>query len=88
LPACLSREAGLRFLPAAAGGRQSKVGVGIFPKKGSNFNQKRQHATKLLVFYAVLRLAASRLGAEMGQISETFFRPAGEKILTIKSINI
>jgi len=30
-------------LPAAAGGGQSKVGVGIFPEKGSNFNQKRQH---------------------------------------------
>ena len=30
------------FLPAAAGGGQSKVGVGIFPKKGSDFIQKRQ----------------------------------------------
>jgi len=80
LPACLSREAGLRFLPAAAGGRQSKVGVGIFPKKGSNFNQKRQHCAIFSVFRLVLRLAASRLGAEMGQISETFFAPRAKKI--------
>jgi len=33
-------------LPAAAGGGQSKVGVGIFPEKGSNFNQKRQQKNK------------------------------------------
>jgi len=71
-------------LPAAAGGGQSKVGVGIFPKKGSNFNQKRQHCTKLFVFYAVLRLAASRLGAETVQIFEMFFFTCGaKKILAI-----
>jgi len=40
LPACCPAKQDCGFLPAAAGGGQSKVGVGIFPKKGSNFNQK------------------------------------------------
>jgi len=58
----------------------SEISVRIFAKKSSDFIQKRQHATIFFVFRFVLRLAASRLGAETGQISETFFRPQGEKI--------
>jgi len=78
--ACLSCGAGPRILPAAGGG-QLKVSVGIFPKKGSDFNQKRQHCTMFSFFRFVLRLAASRLGAEMGQISEIhFFAHRAKKI--------
>jgi len=57
----------------------SKVGIGIFPKKSSNFNQKTQQYTIFSFFRLVLRLAASRLGAEMGQISETFFARRAKK---------
>jgi hypothetical protein len=61
-------------------GWQSEVGVGIFSKKGSDFIQKRQHCTIFSVFYSVLRLAALRLGADRGQISEIIFA-CGEKIV-------
>jgi len=67
------------FLPAAAGGGQSEFSVGIFLKIGSNFNQKRQHSSIFSFFRFVLRLAASRLGAERGQISETFFALRAKK---------
>jgi len=33
------------FLPAPPERKFSKVGIGIFPKKGSDFIQKRQHTT-------------------------------------------
>jgi len=58
---------------------QSKVSVRIFSKKGSDFIQKRQHTTIFLFFRFVLRLAASRLGVEKGQISETFFALRAKK---------
>jgi len=68
------------FLPRpASGAGQSKVSVRIFAEKSSDFVQETQHYTIFSFFRSVLRLAASRLGAEMGQISETFFRPGGEK---------
>jgi len=67
------------FLPAPPERSFSKFSVRIFPKKGSDFIQETQHYTIFSFFRSVLRLAASRLGAEMGQISETFFRPGGEK---------
>ena len=58
----------------------SKVSVRIFLKIGSDFNQKRQHYTIFSFFRLVFRLAASRLGAENGQISETFFALRAKKI--------
>jgi len=66
----------------------SKVSVGIFAEKSSDFGQERQHYTIFSFFHLVLRLAASRLGAVWGQISETFFALRAKKILTIKGINI
>jgi len=58
----------------------SKVSVGIFLKKGSDFIQDVQHTTIFLVFTRFLRLAAPRLGAVRGQISETFFALWAKKI--------
>ena len=58
----------------------SKFSVRIFAEKSSDFVQDRQHCTIFSIFRLVLRLAASRLGAVWGQISEIFFVLRAKKI--------
>ena len=60
--------------------RLSKFSVRIFAEKSSDFVQDRQHCTIFSIFRLVLRLAASRLGAVWGQISEIFFVLRAKKI--------